>query len=329
MINIEKIVVIIGAGNIGSRHLQALKAVDNPLKIFVIDPSSDSLLVAKKKYDSILLNNNRHIVKYTDSIEQIGEEIDIAIIATNSDVRRMAIERLLKLNKVKYLILEKLLFQKVEDYYAISTLLKTQECQAWVNCNRRIMPLYRDKIKKLFNQKKIFYYCISGSISGLISNVIHDIDYMAYLLELNEFSVDTSYLDKKLIPSKRKNFLELTGILQIHFKDGSHGFFVRYPSGTLPEMITIDSNTDRCIINLVDEISWVKNVQNSNWETFNAQLLYTSKITTSIVESILNNDRCDLPSYEDSTEIHLNLLEPLLKFINKNSNQKYNFFPFT
>jgi ornithine cyclodeaminase/alanine dehydrogenase-like protein (mu-crystallin family) len=47
--------VIVGAGNIGSRHLQALKLVKTPLKIHVIDPSMNALKISKERYDLLLL----------------------------------------------------------------------------------------------------------------------------------------------------------------------------------------------------------------------------------------------------------------------------------
>ena len=36
-------VAVVGAGNIGSRHLQALVKFDQPLEIHVVDPSPDAL----------------------------------------------------------------------------------------------------------------------------------------------------------------------------------------------------------------------------------------------------------------------------------------------
>ncbi len=325
----EKRIMIVGVGNIGSRHLQALKAINIPLDIFVIDPNPDSLKQAKEMYDSMPSNKQIHEVTYTSSIKKLGQEIDIAIIATNSDIRRKVIEKLIEFNQVNNFLLEKLLFQKVEDYHFIKDLLKINNCRAWVNCNRRITPTYNNKIKNWFNKKKLFYYNISGSLYGLMTNVIHEIDYMTYLLESNDFYVDTTYLDSKLIQSKRKGFLEMTGILQIHFKNGSHGFFARYPSGRLSEMTIIESDTDRCIINLIEEVSWIKNIQKLGWKTFNAMLTYQSELTTTIIENILNKDKSYLPSYKNSMTIHLKLLEPILEFINKNSFQKFDIFPFT
>ena len=42
-------ILIVGAGEIGSRHLQGIAAVKEKLSISVIDPSIDSLNLSKKK----------------------------------------------------------------------------------------------------------------------------------------------------------------------------------------------------------------------------------------------------------------------------------------
>ena len=41
-----KTIAIIGAGQLGSRHLQALVAVDFPLTVQVVDPSNEALKIA-------------------------------------------------------------------------------------------------------------------------------------------------------------------------------------------------------------------------------------------------------------------------------------------
>ena len=41
-------IVIIGAGGIGSRHLQSLSNIKIPLQIFVVDPILKALKIAKK-----------------------------------------------------------------------------------------------------------------------------------------------------------------------------------------------------------------------------------------------------------------------------------------
>ena len=44
-------VAIIGAGQLGSRHLQGLKLAASPLSITVMDSSEESLKVAKARYE--------------------------------------------------------------------------------------------------------------------------------------------------------------------------------------------------------------------------------------------------------------------------------------
>jgi predicted dehydrogenase len=322
-------IVIIGAGNIGSRHLQALKSVNKPLNISVVDPNPESLNIAKQRYNSMPSIKQEHIINYIQKISYLSDEITIAIIATTSNIRRAVIEELLKQNNVKYMILEKLLFQKSEDFNFIKELFQEKDCKAWVNCTRRIIPAYRNLIKKWFHNKKI-YYSVSGSNFGFITNIIHDIDYMAYLLDNKNFKVNVSYLDPTLIPSNRKGFFELTGNLQISFNNGSLGQFLCYPSGTLPHLIEICSENIRCFINQVREKSWVWNAQNNmKWESFDAKLMNTSQLTTTIVENLLSTNICSLTTYEDSMEIHLAFLNPILEFINTNSGQKFSYFPFT
>ena len=46
-------IAIIGGGNIGSRHLQAVARIDKPLNIFVVDPSVSSRDLAVERFHEI------------------------------------------------------------------------------------------------------------------------------------------------------------------------------------------------------------------------------------------------------------------------------------
>src|SRR3989344_7196196 len=165
--NVKKKIIIIGAGQIGSRHLQALRAVRHPLDIVVYDPSEKSLAQAKGRYDAFPSNASPHSVHYTQQFPEITDRgIDIAILSTNSDARRKMCENLLKFHRVKYIILEKLLFQKKSDFSIIQKLFHKSKTRAWVNCPMRIMPFYKN-IKNELGNKKIIYH-VSGKF-GLIT----------------------------------------------------------------------------------------------------------------------------------------------------------------
>ena len=116
---------IIGSGQLGSRHLQALSLLDRPALIFVVDPNEDSLKIAEKRFLEISNADNKIVdIKYIKNIDNLPNSIDLAIISTNSDIRRTIIENLLINSRINYLILEKVLFQKIEDFSYVDTLLK-------------------------------------------------------------------------------------------------------------------------------------------------------------------------------------------------------------
>ncbi len=323
-----KNIVIIGAGNIGSRHLQALKAVDIPLDITVVDPNPDSIKIAKERYNSVLSGHYKHSINYFRNFNEIKDEFDIAIVATHSNIRRMVIEQLFEVSHVRAFILEKILFTKADDYSIVGNLLKEKKSKAWVNCTRRVIPFYKDKIRFWFRNKKSTFN-ISGSKWKLISNIIHFIDFMAFILNDNELSIEYDNLELDLVESNIPNFLELNGSTKIHFKKGSLGIISCFSTGTQPLIIDIASDEVRCIINETEGKSWVNRNSKKGWEVFESPILYTSQITSFLVESIIEKNECPLTPYEESMKLHLAIYENLLKFLNENFDKNFKSYPFT
>lgn len=323
-----KRVILIGAGQIGSRHLQALKAVSLPLDIAVIDPSQESLARAKERYDSLPQGNCAHTVAYHKNFPEKFSDVDFAIIATNSDVRRQATEYLLQRAKVQYLLFEKILFSKKQDYIDIKNILEKTKTPAYVNLSMGMHPLYGTIQEKLQGRK--FFYHVSGGQFGLITNAIHYLSHMASLSGSQKFTVDTSLLDKNPVPSKRKEFLEYNGTLLARFVDGSLGIFEGYGEGSAPCQVTIYNEYVRVISREVEGKSWISHSQNGwPWEELDTPWPYQSQMTTLLAENFFQGKKCVLPNYHTAMETHLQLLEPLLEHLNKYSEKKYDYYPFT
>lgn len=322
-----KNICIIGTGNIGSRHLQGLAKVTQPLNIFVFDPSDDSLSLAKKRFEEIS-NNSNHQIKYSPNFNSLPENIDVAIIATNSNIRSLVTKQLLEKVFVKYIIFEKILFDKAGQYTEMVKLLSEKKVKAWVNCSRRTMPFYRNLKNDIKNQK--IHYLVSGSQWGLTSNAIHLIDHMALLANCYDFEVDTRKLDAKISESKRKGFIELNGTLNVYFKDGSTGTFTCYQSGSTPQIMQIFSEKFRCLTLETEGKSYISSSDtNWKWSIKNTPMLYQSEMTNQVVSTLLQKGTSDLTPLDLSTKLHLQLFEPLLKFVNENSKAQYNRYPFT
>lgn len=320
-----KTICIIGAGNIGSRHLQGLKKITFPLTIEVIDPSTKSLEIAKVRYNQIQSSTNHKII-FAKNLDKVSRKIDLSIIATSSNVRRKVIETLLAKSSIKYLILEKILFQKKQDYFETEELLKKKGCKVWVNFSMRTMPFYYN-LKAKF--KGPIQMMVSGSQFGLITNAIHFVDYISFLTNCNDFTLDPTGLDPQPVESKRKGFLELNGTLNIYFKDGSIGSFTCYPSGDAPYIIEEYCQSYRCISKESERKAWISKADDWIWKEVNTNIPYQSDMTNIVVEKIFNTHSCALTQYSQAAKLHLLLLEPILKFLNKNSTKKFNLYPFT
>ena len=77
-----KNIALIGAGQLGSRHLQALAQVKQPISIQVIDSSSDSLKVAEARFNEVS-SNFKGKISFHNDISSLEKNIDVAIVATN------------------------------------------------------------------------------------------------------------------------------------------------------------------------------------------------------------------------------------------------------
>ncbi len=328
MTSMSKNVYIIGAGNIGSRHLQALKAVTLPLNIFVIDPSSDSLTTAQSRFESMPEGSVQHRVSYSQSLPEQRDIADVLIVATSSAQRREVLERALAVLDTKYLILEKLLFQNPHDYDEIGQLLQSKNIPTWVNCPMRMMPFYKGIQDSLRDGP--FDFRVRATGLGLVTTVIHYLDCMAWLSGSTDFQVDTSQLDTQPIPSKRNGYLELTGILSVVFANGSNGLFTFFPGDVKPHIITIRNQDNHYVIQEVVQKATRAQGQN-DWQYVPIEITipYQSTLTTGLVENLLTAGMCELPSYAESAKIHTTFLEPLRSFLNQHSEMEYAHYPFT
>lgn len=307
--------------------MQALKSVRMPLDITVVDPSEQSLAVAKQRYEEMPQGKFRHAVKYLQKINA-GGSVDLIIVATTSNVRAKAIKDVLKNNQVRYFILEKILFDKKNDYRAIQNIFSRSKIKAWVNCARRARPLY-EKIKRELNGEVISFRG-TGSKWGLACNAVQFLDLVSYLLGNHDYDIDTYGLDKEVSLSKRKGFLEINGTFYANFKNGSRCELTSYASGNTPFLIEIFNKNARYIIREPEGKYWSSSAKNNwRWEEVSFKTPLVSETTTMVVENILKNGKCSLTPYKESREIHLSLLEPLKKFLNKYSPNKHENYPFT
>lgn len=305
-------VLIIGAGQLGSRHLQGALVSNKALNITVVDPSEDSLSVARERAEQVEPGNDCSQVTYQTGLPK-HQSFDVCVIATAAQVRAVVTKSLLSSNSVSHIIFEKVLFQTLAEYSEIDSLLKSSNTTGWVNCPRRVFPTYT-AIKGMLSDDTPIQMDVSGHAWGMACNSIHFLDLLAYLSGHSGLKVIKSQLDEQLIESKRAGFYEVTG--EMEFSAGPHT--VRVHSGTdaaLSLELVLTQGTDKHVVN---EIAGTWSHTSSKDTIFRPHApLYQSQLTGPSIDALLDDDRCALTPYKESSEIHSPYIEALLQHMSK------------
>ena len=319
--------LIIGAGQLGSRHLQGLVKYLSQLAIYVLDPSSDSLKIAQEREKEI---THKHEIIYTQSWEMLPSFFDIVIIATNANIRESVINKLLENHKVRFLILEKVLFQELGAYQRVQDLLVKHSVITYVNHPRRMFESYKNiKLKIETNSQSI--YSVVGGNWGLGCNALHFLDLFVFLSGKKLQDINVNSIEDELLESSRKGFAEFTGTLTGHLTDGSFFNITSLKGESSAMSVTIFNNVQRLIIQEggtpnIFELE-KKNLFSCKNDIFKVQ--HQSELTTNIVAALLDNHSCLLPSYDEARHTHEIFIKAMLGKYNKITELKSNMLPIT
>ena len=321
-----KKIAIIGLGNLGSRHLQALALLKETITIELVDVSESSLNIAVERfYEVPEAKNYQGTIHRYMSINNLSEQLDLVIVACNSKERRALTEELLNKKNVKYLILEKVLFPFIEDYEIIARLLKNKGVKAWVNCSRRMMPSYH-AIKGRITPGLPIDISIVGSNWGMASNGIHFIDLFCYLtenhtLKLNMFALDEDNPKE----SNRKGYVDFTGTVVGKTERGDFFRMSSHSTGSLPIQVSIQTPAERILINEYLG-NGIFSSPTNQWkgELFDFEIVYQSRLTAWLAESLFQTGTCDLTEYEEATTLHKLYLSSLMEYQTLKSGKEVN-----
>lgn len=309
-------VLLIGTGQLGSRHLQGLAMSDLDLRIILVEPEAENLKTALLRFEEAKPSKSVHILKTASSPDELKEDLfHLVIIATNADIRAEITKRLLNRHQVKNIIFEKVAFQSEHQFEEIILLLKEKKVKSWVNCARRYFPFYI-KLKEELKEKGPFELEVEGVDWGLACNSVHHIDLLAYL------SGEPTYLPAKqefvneIFSSKRAGFMEFYGSFSGQSLSGNRfklscrkskdesekpRFTIQIKHGT--EMIQIDEGAGKA--------GFFKNGQLSPFRTETVTVLFQSGLSNIQAKQILETSTSLLPSLEESYESHKPLFRVL------------------
>ena len=217
----------------------------------------------------------------------------------------------MKKKSVKNLVLEKVLFQKVEEFQEFENILKREGVSCWVNHPRRMFPFYNKLKEDIKNAKRVSYNFQGGSW-GLGCNGLHFLDHLSYLVNSNDLILDAGLLDKKIYSAKREGFVEFNGSLMGRIDN--HTFSLYSGVDEAAGMLTITSD---CLSVCIDELTGNCKIaykdNNWKWEELSEKVIFfQSELSGKLADEILSDGRCLLPTYQEAMKIHIPFIECLL-----------------
>jgi predicted dehydrogenase len=297
----SRVVVVVGAGQLGSRHLQGLAQLESVDRLIAVDPSSDALARAQVLLEGATTAHGGALEWLTD-VGGLPAHIDYAVVATSADSRRSAVESLLAGRAIGHLLLEKVLFQRVDDYAEVGRLIDAAGVDVRVDTPRRTYPIYRE-VKEFFADSPITHLDVRGGGWGLACNSIHFVDLLAYLTDGLPRRVSTAGLRPRAVPSKRPGFYEFDGTLTGLV--GSASFSLTATDGSpMPVLVTLRSDTKTCLIDEAAGTALFRE-ETRTWRQIDFPLRYVSEMTTDFARDALSGRGNGLPSFAESAACHL------------------------
>lgn len=316
---------IIGCGIIGQRHLESVLDLNYKMKIFLVDKSAICLEKCKKISLKKKKINTFHFIK---SIDEIKEDIDFVIIATNSKNRFSALKELYKYKKPKFIILEKFLFNKSSYFEEARKLFQVNSTKVWVN---QWMSTEFPNLTDIFQKIDKVNIVVKGSNWNLCSNTVHFVDWFHHINDRRKIVLSKSKLKKLIIENKRKGFYETFGNLEFHCKNGSKLLLqCEYEkNGNRKSTIYISNKIAKVEFQLTENSLNGYIFKSGKKKRINFKLRYLSERTSVFFKNILEQNECSLPTYDQSMFHHKLIFKILKDHFNKNGLKKYNYLPVT
>ncbi len=321
---------IIGVGQIGSRHLQALCHLEEPTRVDLVDPSDESLQIARDRYEQVISAGKQGTELYCHpSLNDLPDTLDIVIIATNSIAREKVIRDVIKKSSVKNFILEKVLFQRKNQYIEIDTFLKESSIPTWISCWMRTTDLFK-KIKSALNLNDPVQMRVDGPRWGMGTTSIHFMDLLSFFTKCNDFKFAEVHLEDKVPDSKREGFKEFMGRLKGENSRGDSLELICQDEENGPITIDIQNGLEKftLVTNFVDHFNF-KSSNELAGRMGRIFLPYQSEMTHLWVNDILEKGSCDLPTYANSMNLHLELIRVFTEHLEKITGKEIDACPIT
>jgi len=307
-------VLIVGCGELGSRHLQALASLPMVTHIEVLDPRPESFQLGRDRLQELPGPRPSAEISWITSIEQATKDGGLCVIATQAKGRCELLRSVANTLGYTSFLLEKIADQSVAAIEETAAFCRAKEISVWVNCQTRIVPTYQ-RIKKKLAATEPIYLTAIGGMQYLATNGIHTADLFAYYDECKSIEEAGAKIDPILHLSKRgSDIYDLRGTLRGFTAKGSNLSISYVDSDSSWGHISVSSDRYRCVVDHQQE--WMAEADfESEWSwrqvPFEGSMM-VSRTTREIAVDIFASGKCGLPTLEESLVSHRFILNGLL-----------------
>jgi len=281
----------------GFRHAQAVISRKADDLLWIVEPDNEIFRNNLK-----LINASLSEVNYLKSLNDIPENIDLAIIATSAQPRFSIMKLLLNLG-VKKFLLEKVVFQSLWQFDEIIELLENKGAVAYINFVNRYFSNYLF-VKSSLIKNHPLSFIVSGGNFGIGCNALHYIDLFEFITGKKSSIVSSNLFLNSVENRRGASYKEFNGLIAFTTTNADRLVISAIPEMNSHEIIIIQDGN----INILNEQTLKHSIfyNGALLETKKFDLLPTSKLTKSIIDDI-ESGNCFLPSIQETKNCHIQL----------------------
>lgn len=303
------IVLIIGFGNMGARHLQSLTSKLTGLDVHILE-SNKSVFLENLK----MINVRECDVSYHKNFISVPKKIDFSIVATPAEPRFDITSKLLEFN-VDKILLEKVVFQSDIQFKNILRRIENSNVQIYCNFVSRYYMNFIN-LKNSIQGEKI-KMVVNGDDFGLACNTLHFIDLFQYITGSKCKIIHSELIEDERGNKRGVEYIELNGELTAISERGDKLYIKDNQNKKDGLDLLIFTHYNFHIFKYKEKSHKIFGTNGSKYLDF--QIKYTSELTAQIYLDILN-DCCLLPTLSEARSAH----KQFFKVVNDSLNIKAN-----
>lgn len=294
--------LLIGAGQIGSRHLQSLAKLPSLQTVYVVEPNPNAEEIARARWQEVAQKESASLQFLPVHALNRQLDVDVAIIATPA-VGRLAVLRTVIEMGITKVVAEKILFQSIAEFRLAMELCEQNSIEVVCNHVYRYVEIF-SRIRKILGHEP-FTMDVQAGNNGMGCNLIHLIDLFQYLSKSEIQSMETT-IERPLCQSKRgKAFVEFSGKAEVWSSHGSRLCVVFSGVHPKPPVFTITSGHSMV---LLDEGTSQVHTNIAELEGIPFMSPRISDLTQNIVKELLTGS-CRLPTLRQSFQANYYMLQ--------------------